>query len=255
MSQQNKSSGLRNFLIGILGTVIGGIILAYIIQDARFDPNRRTPPTRTEPPAAVSASSPAASIAPTAKPSPAPPTTVPPAAPPSSTPTPEPPTETPVPPTPTAKIGYVIYEADWSQGMNGWAGVGGWKALKGKLINDGSNLDGGVWTIAPYQPGKYDIADYAVEAEFQVVNHSNPQFDGFGIVTRGGEHIGYRVGIDGNTGYLGGPMIAARIIRDGDEVKKATFDPGSDWNKFRVEVNGNEIKFWFFRTSRECLYI
>jgi hypothetical protein len=150
----------------------------------------------------------------------------------------------------------VLYEADWSKGLEGWSGVGGWKTLGGQLINDGSNEDANVWTKAPYQLG--NIADYAVEADIQVVSVADPQFDSFGIVVRGGETTsasaspssqaaGYKAGIDGETGYVGGPLESARITRPGPSgpkpIAKATFNPRKSWHLYRVEADGNTIKF------------
>lgn len=40
MSQNSKNSIADKFLWPVIGTVIGGLILAYLIQDARFDPAR-----------------------------------------------------------------------------------------------------------------------------------------------------------------------------------------------------------------------
>jgi hypothetical protein len=59
-------------------------------------------------------------------PTPIPPTPTPTPIPPTATSVPNP-TPTPVPtPTPTHKPGDVLYQADWSNGMNGWAGTPDW---------------------------------------------------------------------------------------------------------------------------------
>jgi hypothetical protein len=153
------------------------------------------------------------------------------------------------------RSGNVLYRADWSKGLDGWSGVGGWKTLRSQLLNDGSNEYANVWTKAPYQLG--DTADYAVEADIQVVSVADPQFDGFGIVVRnsGGasasasasSQAGYKAGIDGQTGYVGGPLEAARITRPGPygpkPIAKAKFDPGKEWHLYRVEADGNTIRF------------
>jgi len=155
--------------------------------------------------------------------------------------------------------GEVLYQADWSHGLDGWSGVGGWKTLNGQLINDGSNTHYNVWTRAPYRPG--NISDYAVEADIQVVSVANPQFDSFGILVRGGESTsastsasasassqaaGYRAGIDGETGYVGGPLVVARITRPGpygpEPIAKARFNPRKSWHSYRVEADGNKLK-------------
>ena len=49
MNTSNNPFSFKNILAGIIVTVIGGVILAYIIQDARFSPQQPTPipPTQT----------------------------------------------------------------------------------------------------------------------------------------------------------------------------------------------------------------
>src|SRR6266566_4060638 len=41
-------------------------------------------------------------------------------------------------PTPFPQSGTVLYKADWSSGMNGWAGGDDWKTSSGLLLNDGT---------------------------------------------------------------------------------------------------------------------
>jgi hypothetical protein len=96
-----------------------------------------------------------------------------------------------------------------------------------------------------------------VETDIQVVSVADPQFDSFGIVVRGGEAAsasasassqgaGYKAGIDGQTGYVGGPLEAVRITRPGQygpkPIAKAKFNPGKDWHLYRVEADGNTLK-------------
>lgn len=62
---------------------------------------------------------------------------------PTATPTSAPtPTATPILPTPTStpppRPGTVLYQADWSNGLNGWVGAPDWKAAYGMLVDDGS---------------------------------------------------------------------------------------------------------------------
>jgi hypothetical protein len=244
MGQQNNSSGTRGFLIGILGTIIGGVILAYIIQDARFDPNRRTPATRTEPPAAVSAPSPAATSALIVNPSPEPLTTVPTAAPPTATRTPEPPTPTFTPSptsTPEPKVGDVLYEADWSIDANGWAGTNNWKYVSSMLVNDGGHTFGS-GVIAPYTPG--NITDYAVEAEVQYVGLGQadcaPFFGIFGRA-RNFPDVGYRVG------YLmancfGSDEVGIYKNNERSAIAQQYFNRDKDWHVYRAEFQGNAIR-------------
>src|SRR5262249_29740489 len=64
-----------------------------------------------------------------------------------------------IPPTPTG----ILYQADWSSGMNGWTGSE-WRTSSGLLINtiiSGTFFD--FLATPPYQTG--NIADYALEAQ------------------------------------------------------------------------------------------
>src|SRR5258708_5055227 len=73
------------------------------------------------------------------------------------TPVPSPtPTTTPSPtPTPLPKPNTVLYQADWTKGMNGWHGAAGWEVYNGTLlavnVGNTSSLIGNA-VIAPYQP-------------------------------------------------------------------------------------------------------
>src|SRR5438552_59979 len=78
------------------------------------------------------------------------------------------PTPTPSPtPTPLPQPGTVLYRADWSSGLNGWAGGDDWKTSSGLLLNDGTQSNSII--LAPYNPGNDNIADYAVETVIQFV--------------------------------------------------------------------------------------
>jgi len=143
-------------------------------------------------------------------------------------PTVAPATTTGMTPAPPSKM--VLYEADWSSGLNGWPGTFGWKALNGILLNDGSYSDSWkYWIAAPYQ--SKDTADYAVEAEIQLVR--NPGCGSFGIVVRsayqGGIHICPR------------PRISFRSKTDVIEEYDYS-SPGSEWHKYRIEARGNTFR-------------
>lgn len=71
--------------------------------------------------------------------------------------------------------GDILYQADWSKGMDGWAGSSDWKVSteKAMLLNDGSaspcSAQPGPTIVAPYS---VKIADYAVEAKIQILRYS-----------------------------------------------------------------------------------
>jgi hypothetical protein len=128
--------------------------------------------------------------------------------------------------------GTVLYTADWSTGLNGWAGSGDWKTLRGVLLNDGT---GGSRTpiLAPARIGT--VTDYAVEARIRAVRVSN----GFGLVLRrqpdGG---GYTAAI------RNGDVPAIRYGDDAGSLTEAQpFDPGNGWHTYRLEADGNVVTF------------
>src|SRR6266540_4242010 len=146
--------------------------------------------------------------------------------------------------TPAPKPGDVLYEADWSSGMNGWVGTKDWKSVSGMVVNDGTNNFANGVVIAPYQPGS--IADYAVETEIQVIRggcHS----DSFGVLVRAPEQGGYLVGARPTEGC--GPTAELWMWDDTSllrrtDVKRRDFSIDTEWHKYRVEVQDNKIRLF-----------
>lgn len=136
---------------------------------------------------------------------------------------------TPPPAAPKVSPGLILYQANWSEGMDGWQAVGGWQVVNGMLVNDGSAQ--GVTLHAPYQPE--GVSNYAVEAEIQIV--SIPQRKAFGLLVR--------------DGYLGGinwwsyknvrhPFIGTAT----ETLAQNDYEPGNSWHKYRIEAYGNRLK-------------
>src|SRR5437879_4342650 len=96
----------------------------------------------------------------------------------------------PVHPMPTTlPSGTLLYQSDWSHGLDGWQASAGWKITHGILQSDSSN--GNAITL-PYVPGG---PNYAIEVRFQIM--SIPQSGGNVVVTadkRPGKD-GYTAGI------------------------------------------------------------
>jgi hypothetical protein len=235
MSQPNNPPRTGTIVSGIIVTVVGGLILALLVSWLRLGQTQSALPASTgavvagtvsSVPTMVNSVVPLATVAPTVTPSPQPPT---------ATPTPAPPTDTPVPPTPSPKIGDILYQTDWSNGASEWPETYGWKAIPGMLLNDGfiSNRLSGVWDDnwipAPYKA--QDIADYAVEAEIQLVQSPCGEF---GIVARGT----YQADIL----FCGlNTMVVLNAI-DNYGIGSRNFHPGNDWHKYRFEVKANTLK-------------
>jgi hypothetical protein len=159
---------------------------------------------------------------------------------PTATSTPEPPTATPTPtltPMPTPEV---LYQADWSQGMNGWVGSQSWKHVPNMVVNDGTIDKPLAVIVAPYHP---DTIDYAVEADILVPRTGCGT--SFGILARKEKKGFYGGGIRWDCGrsvHIFAIQNPGTNDEYGDFLAQGDFDPGTDWHTYRLEVKGNEIK-------------
>ena len=99
------------------------------------------------------------------------------------TPTPIPPTATPEPlRTPPPPAGDIVYESDWSGGMDGWIGTPDWEVAGGYLVNDGTRASREPWLEAPVQvePWQAMIVEVVIEVQ-------GTEYGSFGLVARGGQ--------------------------------------------------------------------
>ncbi|MGH8908337.1 MAG: family 16 glycoside hydrolase [Egibacteraceae bacterium] len=124
----------------------------------------------------------------------------------------------------------LVYEADWSSGIGGWAGGTGWKTLNGALLNDGTGDFFGP-LFADFDSGS--LADLAVEAEIRVTRGSGTSF-------------GIEVRVDGNGGGYAAGLYKARTfvwyLDGGNPISEGeAFDPGGDWHTYRVEAKDNVV--------------
>jgi hypothetical protein len=141
----------------------------------------------------------------------------------------------------------VLYSADKSGGLDKWVGSLDWGHLDGMLTNDGSNTSNS-WIPAPYQV--QGTNDYTVEVKLQVVK-SRPcdggACYGFGIGVRNSSKGGYSSAVF--SGCCGCCPTNAQILAftqssgSTDSLVQQAFDPGTDWHTYRVEVQGNTIRF------------
>jgi hypothetical protein len=143
---------------------------------------------------------------------------------------------------PHSSQGTVLYQADWSKGMDGWAGSSDWKvdAHKAMLLNDGTvncPSQAGPTIVAPYQ---VKIADYAVEATIQILRYTSYECPSFGLSVRGTAQP------DGWKGYMAGADLYQGQLFVGtsynNRVATAPFSADTSWHTYRVEVKDNEIK-------------
>ena len=134
----------------------------------------------------------------------------------------------------------VVCQSSSTDSWKGWSLKSGWKQLNNMLLNDGTNggYNGRPTLVAPAscQP---KTMDYAVEARIQVVNFGD-NYSGFGINVRGipssTDQTGYSIYIDATSG-------AEIAVVQGDVLKNAPFNPGTNFHVYRAEVKGNTITF------------
>lgn len=232
--QINVTPGPRTWITGIVLAIVGAIL---VFPEIRISPQL---PSTVSPGASNPTSiAPVQAVATTNLPTTLPKTTDVP------TDTPAPPSDTPILPTATPTTlqtsvtqtasppgSPILYQADWSTGLNGWFGSQDWKTLDGMLINDGTHNGIGLSITAPYTP---NTDDYAVEAEIQVIRPIG--CSSFGIVARADrKETGYQTGIN----YCEFHGAAFYYM---PELGYKEFEPGTDWHTYRLEVKGNTIKF------------
>lgn len=133
----------------------------------------------------------------------------------------------------------ILYQADWSQGFDGWAGDETWKVLNGMLLNDGKQKFGTV-IKAPFRPGEAGIANYMIVADMQLVSiePSGAIFSCFGMIGRSIYFLGIK-GKDGQVFYS--KQFPAWGY--GYEIETSDFDPGNEWHTYKLIVEGNNIRY------------
>jgi serine/threonine protein kinase len=155
-------------------------------------------------------------------------------------------------PTPTGRL---LYQADWSQGLDGWQGSPEWKPIgDGSLGSDGSDRSNyNIW--APFHPS---TPNYAVVAQIQFGHSVSPSGEGdyeFDIIVRGdGNQGGYKVGMSsiGSTGgytqaYSCGRVFIVAFIdflsagSSSGCLAYAQYQMDNDVHTYRVEVKYDTI--------------
>ncbi|WP_201364036.1 family 16 glycoside hydrolase [Dictyobacter formicarum] len=148
------------------------------------------------------------------------------------------PTATPVP------AGTLLYESNWSSGLDHWSASPGWKLLGKNLQTE--PMDNLSLTI-PYQP---KVPNYVVEARLQIVHVAS---NGGNVLIRADKQPGkdgYRAGILNllstsvrpNGSH---PQVQADIdpfgSMDRDSFEVMDYEPGTQWHTFRIEVSGDRV--------------
>jgi DNA-binding CsgD family transcriptional regulator len=148
-------------------------------------------------------------------------------------------------------VGAVLFQADFTNGLQGWTAAPGWKTLNGQLLSDGTNTDPGQWLLAPFHPG--DVTDYAVEMDAEVIGWTGTNicllcsFDGsYGIAARvtGGDG-GYAAGrhVTGSTTADLASELWRRNKNDWNSLSARKGDLPSGRHVHRIEVQGNQVRY------------
>ena len=156
------------------------------------------------------------------------------------------PTQFSASPTPTSiPANTVLFQSDWSKGLDAWKTTSGWKVKNGSIESD---LSDKLSLTLPYQP---TVANYAVEYRLQVV--SVPKDGGqFQLVAdQQATGDGYSADVLGL--LTPGPHphyihpLAEMLIEPGDSMESdpqlLDYEPTADWHVYRVEVQGRRASF------------
>lgn len=140
----------------------------------------------------------------------------------------------------------VVCQADWSKGMDGWAGSSQWKVLNGKLLSDGMNTGPGI-NVAPsgsdsiISPCQPSTTNYAVEAKMQILDSPSDCYLAIRgrVQPAGSGYGGYFVGFDS---YFGDATIIPFSPSEGFLPSKSrSYNPGLAEHLYRVEFRDNQI--------------
>lgn len=164
--------------------------------------------------------------------------------------TPTTPTFTP-PPSPTQspppQPGTMLYQADWSQGMNGWSGGTEWNATQNMLLSNGSSCCGGPESIvvAPYPLG--NVADYEVVARIQFIRTDNICSGySFGVMLRMDTNKnGYEAAVNlANSACTLTQAVATLRVDNYTQLRATPFVPGTGWHTYTLLVKGDQLSYF-----------
>ena len=168
-----------------------------------------------------------------------------PTSPPNATAEPVPPaTRPPMPPPPE---GTVIYESDWTQGLDGWIGTPDWTARDGMLVNDGSRASRDPWIEAPVHVDPWQDMVVEFQAEVKAQGYAS-----YGLIARAGSAGWFHFGVRWDPGVgEGGAHLAAlgynvrrdtRMEREELSATRRDLAPGP--HAFRAEFIDGEATFY-----------
>jgi hypothetical protein len=146
----------------------------------------------------------------------------------------------------TATPGTVLFQSDWSKGLDGWQASDGWAVRDGMLEIDGN--DNRTLTI-PYQP---KVRDYAVVFSAQVVDE--PKDGGYFrlVVAPQTAAPGFYAEVEGlhtDIPHQTGDHPHARVVfdpfsaQDPASGRPLDYEPHHTLTIYRVEVHDNVVQF------------
>lgn len=153
----------------------------------------------------------------------------------------------PVKPTPTTlPSGTLLYQSDWSHGLNGWQASAGWKVTHGMLQSD---LSKGNVLTSPYKPV---VPNYAIEVRFQIVSVPKSGGNFVIIADKTSEKDGYTGGIlnllaAGPRSQFSNPEVQVYINPiDAMETpaRVSDYEPAPGQHTYRIEVEGPEVRLF-----------
>jgi hypothetical protein len=227
--------------IGILGVVIAFVALFRDVLDFTIPQSPRSA-VSSAPPSNVVPADPQATLTSVSSNIPSP-TTEPPT--PTFTTVPTTPTPPPSPTlmaTPTRKVGDVLYEADWSSGMDGWVGSPDWDHISNMIVSDGSQRElAHGWIKAPYVP---DTSNYAVEVTVQLVNTDCQGWCEFGIIARAEEAGAIAAGFGTVFGPSAAIIEASNCFCFYEAKHKQQYKPDGEPHTYKLEVKDTSMKLY-----------
>lgn len=150
-------------------------------------------------------------------------------------------------PTPTTlPSGTLLYQSNWSHGLDGWQGAAGWKVAHGMLQ---SNLSNGDILTSPYTPV---VPNYAIEVQFQIVSVPRNGGDFIIVAEKTPGKDGYTAGImnllgPGPRSQFANPEVLVYLdpinaMESSPSV--SDYEPGSGRHTYRIEVQGPLVQFF-----------
>jgi hypothetical protein len=151
-------------------------------------------------------------------------------------------------PTPAIAPGTVLYQANWSHGLDGWKGSPGWSVVDGELQADTSD------TTSIYTPYMPSVANYTVEARVRVVSLKQKNGGYYSIFA---SQVPGKDGFQAGVSDLKGPGPRPNgsnaqlqiYIEPFGAMAPGSFhpsdnDPGTQWHTYAVAVQGNEATLY-----------